>query len=149
MIGYNCGCTSSTKRIFAYTLQGAFPVALFLTDCFEVAKFLNRQNQSVQKTPFSICCFLPAGKWSHYATILFAQGVFYKLVNYIYSKGVCMTSSCSVTTRDNPNEFGFSSRWSIAWPLFHLSHSIFLLFKHLHIPLCAYLKILFQKVCLN
>ena len=51
-----------------------------------------------------------------------------------------MTSSCSVTTRDNPNKFGFSSRCSIAWPLFHLSHSIFLLFKHLHSPLCAYLK---------
>ena len=36
--------------------------------------------------------------------------------------------------------FGFSSRCSIAWSLFHLSHSIFLLFKHLHSPLCAYLK---------
>ena len=69
MIGYNCGCTSSTKRIFAYTLQGAFPVALFLTDSFEFARFLNRQNQSVQKTPFSICSSLPTGKWSHEATI--------------------------------------------------------------------------------
>lgn len=68
-IGYNCGCTSSTRRIFAYTLQGAFPVALFLTDSFEFARFLNRQNQSVQKTPFSICSSLPTGKWSHDATI--------------------------------------------------------------------------------
>ena len=25
-IGYNCGCTSSARRIFAYTLQGAFPL---------------------------------------------------------------------------------------------------------------------------
>ena len=55
-IGYNYSCTSSTRRIFAYTLQGAFPVALFLTDSFEFARFLNRQNQSVQKTPFMYMC---------------------------------------------------------------------------------------------
>ena len=32
-----------------------------------------------------------------------------------------MTSSYSVTTRDNPSKLGFSSRCSRAWPLFKLS----------------------------
>ena len=34
-----------------------------------VCEVLHRQNQSVQKTPFSICSSLPTGKWSHEATI--------------------------------------------------------------------------------
>ena len=50
-------------------LSRGVPVALFLTNSFEVAKFIGCQNQSVQKTPFSICSFLPSGKWSHKATI--------------------------------------------------------------------------------
>lgn len=33
---------------------GAFTVALFLTNCFEVAKFLHRQNQSVQVNAFYV-----------------------------------------------------------------------------------------------
>lgn len=38
---------------YKYTL-GAFTVALFLTNCLEVAKFLHRQNQSVQANAFYV-----------------------------------------------------------------------------------------------
>ena len=38
---------------------GAFTVALFLTNCFEVAKFLHRQNQSVQVNAFYVYALPP------------------------------------------------------------------------------------------
>ena len=37
----------------------AFTAALFLTNSLEVAKFLHRQNQSVQVNAFYVCVRLP------------------------------------------------------------------------------------------
>ena len=45
-----------------------FDYQIFIKYSVRLAKFLNRQNQSVQKTPFSICSSLPTGKWSHEVT---------------------------------------------------------------------------------
>ena len=59
MIGYNCGCTSSTKRIFAYTLQGAFPVALFLTWWLEFAKFYTVKTKASRKRLFKYVLSCP------------------------------------------------------------------------------------------
>ena len=61
-IGYNCGCTSSTKRIFAYTLQGAFPVALFLTWWLEFAKFYTVKTKASRKRLFQYVLSCPQAK---------------------------------------------------------------------------------------
>ena len=50
-------------------LTRGIPRCFVLDLMIRVCEVLHRQNQSVQKTPFSICSFLPAGKWSHEATI--------------------------------------------------------------------------------
>ena len=50
-IGYYCGCTSSTRRIFAYTLQGHFPLLcswLTVWSC----EVLTLSKPKRQKTPF-------------------------------------------------------------------------------------------------
>ena len=63
-IGYNYGCTSSTRRIFAYTLQGAFPVALFLTWWLEFAKFYTVKTKASRKRLFQyvLPCPLASGR---------------------------------------------------------------------------------------
>lgn len=59
--GHTFGCPVSMICVITTPYKGRS--RCFVLDwLFEVAKFLNRQNQSVQKTPFSICSFLPAGK---------------------------------------------------------------------------------------
>ena len=67
-IGYKCGCTSSMICVITTPYKERSRCFVF-DEQFEVAKFLHSQNQSVQKTPFSICSSLPTGKWSHEATI--------------------------------------------------------------------------------
>ena len=67
-IGYKCGCTSSMICVITTPYKERSRCFVF-DEQFEVAKFIHCQNQSVQKTPFSICSSLPTGKWSHEATI--------------------------------------------------------------------------------
>ena len=66
--GHTFGCPVSMICVITTPYKGRSRCFVF-DEQFEVAKFLHSQNQSVQKTPFSICSSLPTGKWSHEATI--------------------------------------------------------------------------------
>ena len=72
-IGYNCGCTVINEAYICIHLTRGISRCFVFNEQFEVAKFLHCQNQSVQKTPFSVCSSLPIGKWSHEATMHLPQ----------------------------------------------------------------------------
>lgn len=56
------------KAYICTHLTRGIPVALFLTDGFNL-RDSNTSKPNRPKTPLSICCFLPTGKWSHEVVI--------------------------------------------------------------------------------